>query len=81
MTITRLVKLNKKGQLVIPLEIRKKMGFYPEKTLVIFIRGEETILLSPEKYAETTSGLLKGTWGSTREDVDSYISEERGSWK
>jgi len=27
MTITRMVKLNKKGQLVIPLEIRKKMGF------------------------------------------------------
>ena len=81
MTIIRLVKLNKKGQLVIPLEIRKKMGFYPEKPLVIFTRGEETVLLSPEKYAETTSGLLRGTWGATKKDVDIYISEERGSWK
>lgn len=81
MTIAKLVKLNKKGQLVIPLEIRKKMGFSPDKTLVIFTRGEETVLLSPEKYAETTSGLLKGTWGSTKEDVEMYINEERGSWK
>jgi AbrB family looped-hinge helix DNA binding protein len=81
MTITRIVKLNKKGQLVIPLEIRKKMGFYPDKPLVIFTRGDETVLLSPEKYAETTSGILKGTWGSTKKDVDSFINEERGSWK
>ena len=81
MTIARLVKLNKKGQLVIPLEIRKKMGFYPERPLVIFTRGEETILLTPEKYAEATSGLFKGTWGATKEDVAMYINEERGSWK
>ena len=81
MTITKLVKLNKKGQLVIPMEIRKKMGFYPDKNLMIFTRGEETILLSPEKYAEITSGLLKGTWGSTKEEVGQYINEERGSWK
>ncbi len=81
MTIAKLVKLNKKGQLVIPLEIRKKMGFGTDKPLVIFTRGDETILLSPEKYAEITCGLMKGTWGSTKEDVDMYINEERGSWK
>jgi len=81
MTIAKLVKLNKKGQLVIPLEIRKKMGFSSNKTLVIFTRGDETILLSPEKYADITCGLMKGTWGSTKKDVDIYINEERGSWK
>jgi AbrB family looped-hinge helix DNA binding protein len=81
MTTARLVKLNKKGQLVIPLEIREKMGLYPEKPLVIFTRGEETILISPEKYSELTSGMMKGTWGSTKEDVALYINEERGSWK
>ncbi len=81
MTISKLVKLNKKGQLVIPLEIRKKMGFSMDKPLVIFTRGDETILLNPEKYADITCGLMKGTWGSTKEDVDMYINEERGSWK
>lgn len=81
MTITKLVKLNKKGQLVIPLEIRNEMGFTPDKSLIIFTRGDETVLLTPEKYAEMTSGLMKGTWGSTKKDVDIYINEERGSWK
>lgn len=80
MTSAKLVKLNKKSQLVIPLEIRKKMGFSPDKSLVIFTRGDETILLTPEKYADITCGLMEGTWGSTKKDVDTYINEERGSW-
>ena len=81
MTITRLVKLNKKGQMVVPLEIRKKMGFSTDKPLVIFTRGDETILLTPEKYADATCGMMTDTWGSTKKDVDIYINEERGSWK
>ena len=81
MTITKLVKLNKKGQLVIPQEIREKMGIKTEDAVVIFTRGDETILLTPRKYAEYTCGLMKGTWGSSKKEVDAYINEERGSWK
>lgn len=81
MTIVKLVKLNKKGQLVIPQEIREKMAIKTEDIIVIFTRGEETILLTPKKYAEYTCGLMKGTWGSSKEDIDIYINEERGSWK
>jgi len=81
MVISKTVKLNKKGQIVIPQEIRKEMGIKSEDNLVIFTRGNETILLSPPKYAEYTCGLMKGTWGSTKEKVDNYINEERQSWK
>lgn len=81
MNITKLVKLNKKGQLVIPQEIRDKMGIRTEGTVVIFTRDDETILLTPQKYAEYTCGLMKGTWGSTKKEVEAYINEERGSWK
>jgi AbrB family looped-hinge helix DNA binding protein len=81
MVISKTVKLNKKGQIVIPQEIRKEMGIKSEDNLVIFTRGNETILLSPQKYAEYTCGLMKGTWGSTKEKVDNYINEERQSWK
>jgi AbrB family looped-hinge helix DNA binding protein len=81
MGITKLVKLNKKGQLVIPQEIREKMGIETEDTVVIFTRGDETILLTPQKYAQYTCGLMKGTWGSSKEAADTYINEERGSWK
>lgn len=81
MTITKLVKLNKKGQLVIPQEIRQKMGIKTEDTVVIFTRSDETILLTSQKYAEYACGLMKGTWGSSKKEVDAYINEERGSWK
>ncbi len=81
MNITKLVKLNKKGQLVIPREIRDKMGIRTEGTVVIFTRDDETILLTPQKYAEYTCGLMKGTWGSSKKEVEAYINEERGSWK
>lgn len=81
MNIAKLVKINKKGQLVIPYQIRKKMGIKQEDTVVIFTRGDEIILLTPQKYAEYTCGLMKGTWGSSKEEVESYINEERNSWK
>lgn len=81
MTISKLVKLSKKGQIVIPQEIREKMGIKTGERLVIFIRGDETVVLTPQKYAEYTCGLMKGTWGSTKKEVEEYINEERGSWK
>lgn len=81
MTISKLVKLSKKGQIVIPQEIREKMGIKTGERLVIFIRGDETVMLTPQKYAEYTCGLMKGTWGSTKKEVEEYINEERGSWK
>lgn len=81
MTISKLVKLSKKGQVVIPREIREKLGIRIGEKLVIFIRGDETVILTPQKYAEYTCGLMKGTWGSTRKEVEEYINEERGSWK
>jgi len=81
MTISKLVKLSKKGQVVIPQEIRVKMGIKTGERLVIFIRGDETVMLTPQKYAEYTCGLMKGTWGSTKKEVEEYINEERGSWK
>lgn len=81
MAISKLVKLSKKGQVVIPQEIRKKMGIKTGEKLVIFIRGDETVMLTPQKYAEYTCGLMKGTWGSTKKEVEEYINEERGSWK
>lgn len=81
MAISKLVKLSKKGQVVIPQEIREKMGIKTGERLVIFIRGDETVMLTPQKYAEYTCGLMKGTWGSTKKEVEKYINEERGSWK
>ena len=81
MTISNLVKLSKKGQIAIPKKIREKTGIKPGEKVIIFTRGDEVVLLTPKKYASYTCGLLKNTWGSTKKEIDSYIEEERNSWK
>jgi AbrB family looped-hinge helix DNA binding protein len=81
MALAKIVKLSKKGQIVIPSEIRDKMGIRTGNNVVIFARNDEVVLLTPEKYSQYTRGLIKGVWGSTKEEVDSYIKEERDSWK
>lgn len=81
MSLAKIVKLSRKGQIVIPSEIRDIMGIQAGSNAVIFIRGDEVVLLTPEKYSQYTKGSIKGVWGSTKEEVDSYIKEERDSWK
>jgi AbrB family looped-hinge helix DNA binding protein len=81
MSTSRLVKVNSKGQIVIPREIREKMGIKAEEKVVIFIRGEETVIMTPQKYSEYTSGMLKGAWGSSEDEIMDYLNRERNSWK
>ena len=81
MPLAKIVKLSKKGQIVLPAEIRGKMGIGVGSNVVIFERGSEVVILTPEKYSQYTRGLIKGVWGSTKEEVESYIKEERDSWK
>ncbi|MHB1347279.1 MAG: AbrB/MazE/SpoVT family DNA-binding domain-containing protein [Candidatus Humimicrobiaceae bacterium] len=81
MPLAKIVKLSKKGQIVIPSEIRDIMGIQAGSNVVIFTIDDEVVLLTPEKYSQYTKGSIKGVWGSTKEEVDSYIKEERNSWK
>ncbi len=81
MTMVKVVKLSSKGQIVVPREIREKLGIKPGMKLTIRLRGEEICLLTPEKYSEITRGLLKGTWGKTKEEVEKYLEKERATWE
>lgn len=81
MTITRSVKLGRKGQMVLPKEIRDSLRLKEGDHLVIALQGEEAILTTPERYAEITKGILKGTWGRTKEEVERYLRKERSSWE
>lgn len=81
MTITKVVKLSSKGQIVVPQEMREKLGLKPKSKLAIMLRGEEIVILPPDKYAQITRGLLKGTWGKTKKEVNKYLKKERDSWR
>jgi AbrB family looped-hinge helix DNA binding protein len=67
--------------MVLPKEIRDALGLQ-EGDLLLALQGEgEVLLVTPERYAALTRGLLRGTWGKTRQQVDVYLQEERDSWK
>ena len=81
MTLTKSVRLSRKGQFVIPKEIRNALGVEGGDELLVTLDGKRAILTRPGQHAHATRGMLKGTWGRTKRDVDRYIDEERRSWR
>lgn len=80
MTISKLVKLSQKGQFVLPKEMRVALGVKEGDALLVTLEEGRIVLTRPEHYARATRGLLEGTWGKTREEIDQYIGSERRSW-
>ncbi len=82
MTMAIAVKLGKKGQMVLPKKIRDALGLKEGDVLIITL-GEQgqTLLITPQQYAALTRGMLKGTWGRNKQEIERYISRERESWK
>jgi AbrB family looped-hinge helix DNA binding protein len=80
MSNTKLVKLGKKGQIVIPKALRERMDIKEGDLLLMTAEPHQISIISPEKYAKATRGLLKGLWGDTPEKVKAYLEKERNSW-
>ena len=81
MTISKSVRLSKKGQFVIPKEMREALGVKEGDELLVTLEEERVVLTRPQQYARATRGLLKGTWGRTKQEVERYIERERRSWE
>jgi AbrB family looped-hinge helix DNA binding protein len=81
MSDIKMVKLGKKGQIVIPKVLRDKIGIGTGDLLLITAEGDRISIIPPEKYAKMTRGLLKGLWGNTPDEVKAYIEMERKSWE
>ncbi|MEN3010392.1 MAG: AbrB/MazE/SpoVT family DNA-binding domain-containing protein [Candidatus Bipolaricaulaceae bacterium] len=79
MTKVRKVRLGKKGQLVIPKEIREALGLKEGDALVLALEGRRMVLTAPEEYARSTRGALHGTWGP-KEAIAAHLREEREAW-
>ena len=75
--VAKQVRLSTKGQVVLPLEVRKRMGLKPGDRLVVV--GEDGIatLMTPKRYAESLRGAARGTYGKSRAEIDAYVCRER----
>ena len=80
MSNAKLVKLGKKGQIVIPKALRESIGIKTGDLLLITAEADQLLITPPGKYAKTTRGLLKRVWGDNPDEVEAYLEEERNSW-
>jgi|GEM_PF-408761 len=81
MPSAREVKLGKRGQMVLPKPIRDALGLKEGDRLLALLGEGEVLLVTPQRYAALTRGLLRGTWGRTRQGIDAYLQGERTLWE
>ena len=82
MKLINSVRVGKKGQIVIPGYIRRSLNLEEHSILSIYLDSieDKVILIPTNKLGSLTRGILKGTWGNTKEEVDKYIKNERETW-
>ena len=74
--IADIVKVSPRGQIVIPKDIRKSLGIFPGKKLIVMIRDEEVLLRKIEKVSiEEISEKIEKTAKKRGIDVDELIAE------
>lgn len=74
------VRMSTKGQVVIPLAIRRRMRIKPGDRLVIVGGENEAIVMKAKRYAESLRGMGGGIYGKTRKEIDDYVRGERETW-
>lgn len=71
------VKISNRGHVVLPAKIRKEMNLIAG-TRIILSREKDAILLQPVySFTEKLSGITKGSFGKTAEEVEAYLDMER----
>jgi AbrB family looped-hinge helix DNA binding protein len=73
-------KLTSKAQITVPLEVRERLDLRPGDRGIWVLRDDEVVLMSPRRFARATAGLLRGTYGRSREAVRRYLEREREGW-
>src|SRR3990172_341582 len=67
MTYAKMVRVSKKGQFVIPKEIREALEVKEGETLLVRLEGKQAILSRARYLAQSTRGMLRGAWGGTKQ--------------
>lgn len=68
--------------MVLPKEVREALGLEEGDSVIIALEeGGQALLATPERYAALTRGMLQGTWGQTKQEIERYLQRERASWE
>ncbi|MEW6162321.1 MAG: AbrB/MazE/SpoVT family DNA-binding domain-containing protein [Nitrospirota bacterium] len=72
-------KVSKKGQIVIPKEVRETVGISEGDELIVDVeRDRVTLKIKPRSYTKRLKGLHKDVWKGV--DPKKYVKGERESW-
>jgi len=79
--VAKSIRVSTKGQVVIPIDVRRRLGIRSGDTLVIIGGDGEALIMMASRYVESLRGMAKGIYGRTRKEVDAYIRGERQWWQ
>lgn len=69
------VTVSSKNQIVIPREVREKLGVKPGDKLVLVAQGDRVIVMQkPKSYRSAIRGMARGVYPA------GYLEKERQSW-
>jgi len=61
--------------------MRDELGVGEGDELIVMKEDNCIVLTTPARYARSTKGMMRGTWGRSKEEVESYLHGERDSWR
>ena len=73
--------ISSKYQITLPARLVRELGLKPGDKLAVEVEHGCLVLHPrPKDWVSYTAGALEGMYGKTKEDVDAYLRELRGSW-
>ena len=73
--------ISSKYQITLPARLVRELGLQPGDKLAVELEHGCLILHPrPKDWVSYTAGALKGLYGETKEEIDAYLREVRGSW-
>lgn len=73
--------ISSKYQITLPARLVRELGLAPGDKVAVEVRDGCLVLHPrPKDWVSYTAGSMAGYYGKTKEEVDAYLREVRGSW-
>ena len=72
-------RLRARNQLTLPERVAARLEAKPGDRFIVLVEGPDSIRMV--RWREGYAGALAGLWGSTQQEADAWLREERASWR
>lgn len=73
--------ISSKYQITLPARLVREMRLQPGDQLAVeYDQGRLILHPRPKDWVSYTAGSMPGYYGKTKEEIDEYLREVRGSW-